>query len=220
MNPAGKGGLFSRPGLPFIETSRTIEKFCPAVTRRNSLKQVNHKDRKDSASLSYPQALVIYLSQGKISALSPGSKYQPGTYIDFTTKTTKTMDQETTGSEKKTLYEKLGGEPGLRELIDEIIDRIADNTFLEYYFRNIDKGMVRILAYEYFSMKSGGPDRYTGQPVHSAFYSLNPRPEEFEYAMEDVALILDEKGIGQTERVEFMEILEDLRADVLRAKSV
>src|SRR5215217_5763511 len=104
------------------------------------------------------------------------------------------MENGTSEPQSRGLYHRLGGEPGLRELVDEIVDRIADNTFLEYYYRNIDKGRVKILAYEYFSMRTGGPDRYTGREVHSAFYSLNPRPEEYDLALEDASFVLDEKG--------------------------
>jgi hemoglobin len=130
------------------------------------------------------------------------------------------MNQDASAPQTLSLYERLGGEPGLRGLVDDVVDRIADNPFLEYYFRNIDKGRVKILAYEYLSMRTGGPDLYSGREVHSAFYSLNPRPEEYDYAMADAAFVMDEKQIGQTERTEFISILEALRADVLRAKTL
>jgi hypothetical protein len=69
-------------------------------------------------------------------------------------------------------------------------------------------------------MQTGGGDKYTGREVHSAFYSLNPRPEEFDLALEDAAFVLDEKGIVEPERGEFLAILENLRADIIRAKTV
>jgi hemoglobin len=129
------------------------------------------------------------------------------------------MDNENTVNEKPTLYQRLGGEPGLREIVDDIVDRIAENTFLEYYFHNVDKGRIKILAYAYFSMKTGGPDRYTGQDLHSAFYSLNIRPEEYQYALDDVIFILDEKGVGQQEKNEVIRILEELQTEILRSKT-
>jgi hemoglobin len=99
------------------------------------------------------------------------------------------------------------------------VDRMAENPFLEYYFHNIDRGRVKILAFEYLSMKAGGPEQYTGRELHSAFYSLNIRPEEYQYAMDDTIFILNEKGIDQTEKKEVIAILEALRADIIRAKS-
>jgi hemoglobin len=130
------------------------------------------------------------------------------------------MNNEPTVTQKISLYERLGGEPRLREIVDDVVDRIADNPFLEHYFRTIDKGRIKILAYEYFSMRAGGPDQYTGQAVHRAFYSLNVRPEEYQYALDDTLFILDEKGVGQDERTEFIAILEELRADIIRTKTV
>ena len=50
------------------------------------------------------------------------------------------MENETTVNGKPSLYQRLGGEPRLREIVDDVVDRIADNPFLEYYFRTIDKG--------------------------------------------------------------------------------
>jgi hemoglobin len=129
------------------------------------------------------------------------------------------MNNDPTVTEKTTLYQRLGGEPGLRELVDDVVDRFAENPFLEYYFRNIDRGRVKILAYEYLSMKTGGPEQYSGPDIHSAFYSLNIRPEEYQYALDDTIYILDLKEVDQKEKNEVIAILEALRADIIRAKS-
>ena len=126
------------------------------------------------------------------------------------------MENETTVTGKYNLYQRLGGEPRLREIVDDVVDRIADNPFLEYYFRTIDKGRVKLLAYEYFSMKTGGPGLYSGPDPHRAFYSFNVRPEEYQYALDDTVFILDEKGLDQTEKRELLGILEELRSEILR----
>lgn len=127
------------------------------------------------------------------------------------------MENETTVNGKSNLYQRLGGEPRLREIVDDVVDRIADNPFLEYYFRTIDKGRIKLLAYEYFSMKSGGPDVYTGPDPHRAFFSFNVRPEEYQYALDDTVFILDEKGLDLAEKRELLGILEELRSEILRA---
>jgi hemoglobin len=130
------------------------------------------------------------------------------------------MENNETVTQKAPLYDRLGREPGLREIVDDVIDRIADNPFLEYYFHAVDKGRIKLLAYEYFSMRMGGPDQYTGPELHNAFYSMNVRPEEYDYALDDTLFILDEKGIGQPERNEIISILEELRGDVIRVRAV
>jgi hemoglobin len=129
------------------------------------------------------------------------------------------MNNESTVTEKLSLYQRLGGEPGVRELVDDVVDRFAENPFLEYYFHNIDRGRVKILAYEYFSMKAGGPEQYSGQDIHSAFYSLNIRPEEYQYALDDTIYILDLKEVDQQDKHEVIAILEDLRTEIIRAKT-
>lgn len=126
------------------------------------------------------------------------------------------MENETTVHGTSSLYNRLGGEPRLREIVDDVVDRIADNPFLEYYFRTIDKGRVKLLAYEYFSMKTGGPDAYTGPDPHRAFYSFNVRPEEYQYALDDTVFILDEKGVDPEEKRGLLGILEELRSEILR----
>jgi truncated hemoglobin YjbI len=130
------------------------------------------------------------------------------------------MENKAPVTQKAPLYDRLGREPRLREIVDDIIDRIAENPFLEHYFHDVDKGRIKILAYEYFSMKMGGPDPYTGPDLHSTFFSMNVRPEEYDYALDDTLFILDEKGIGQPERKEIIAILEDLRADIVRVRAV
>jgi hemoglobin len=130
------------------------------------------------------------------------------------------MDNETNVTPNQNLYVRLGGEPRLREIVDDVVDRIADNPFLEYYFRTVDKGLVKVLAFEYMSMKAGGPDQYTGREVHRTFYSLNIRPEEYQYALDDAVFILNEKGINQKEKNEILDILEALRNEIIRVKAL
>lgn len=130
------------------------------------------------------------------------------------------MENNATVTQQATLYDRLGREPGLREIVDDVIDRIADNPFLEYYFHDVDKGLIKILAYEYFSMRMGGPDQYTGPDLHAAFFSMNVRPEEYDYALDDTLFILDEKGIGQPERNQIIAVLEELRSDIVRHRAV
>jgi hemoglobin len=129
------------------------------------------------------------------------------------------MDKEATVTQKLSLYDKLGGEPRLREIVDDVIDRIAENPFLEYYFHEVDKGLIKIWAYEYVSMRGGGPDQYTGPDLHNSFYGMNVRPEEFDYALDDTLFILDEKGVGAEEKREFIAILESIRPDILRIRT-
>jgi hemoglobin len=130
------------------------------------------------------------------------------------------MENKATVTQKASLYDRLGAEPRLREIVDDVIDRIADDPFLEHYFHDVDKGRIKILTYEYFSMRMGGPDPYTGPDPHSTFFSMNIRPEEYDYALDDTVFILDEKGVGQPERNEILDILEDLRSDIVRVRAV
>lgn len=124
------------------------------------------------------------------------------------------MDNATT-TQKPPLYERLGGEIGVRKIVNDVLDKNSNNPLIGYHFRNIDMDKLKQLVFEFFSMGTGGPHKYTGRDMRTSHTGMNINEEEWISATDDTILALDTNGIGQEEKNEVIAILESLKGDIV-----
>ena len=67
-----------------------------------------------------------------------------------------------TEPETKAAFERLGGEPALRAIIDDFVDRVFDDIMIGFFFRNADRRRIKELEYQHAAEHLGGPVRYRG----------------------------------------------------------
>ena len=113
------------------------------------------------------------------------------------------------------LYERLGEEPGVRKIVNDVLDKNSSNPLIGHHFRNIDMDKLKQLVFEFFSMGTGGPHTYTGRDMRSAHTGMNITEEEWVSATDDTLWALDKNGIAQQEKNEVIAILESLKGDIL-----
>ena len=65
----------------------------------------------------------------------------------------------------ESLFEKLGGENRLREIIDTFIDRVFEDRMIGFFFRNADKRRIKELEYQLAAGYLGADVEYRGQPL-------------------------------------------------------
>ncbi|HYK46962.1 MAG TPA: group 1 truncated hemoglobin [Parafilimonas sp.] len=123
---------------------------------------------------------------------------------------TDTIDQ------KPSLYERLGGEPGLRKIVNDILDRNLNNPLIGRHFQNTDMERLKQLVFDFFSMGTGGPHKYTGKDMRSAHAGLNISEQDFLIGNDDVLRALEENGIAEADRNEVIGILNSMKEDVIR----
>lgn len=66
------------------------------------------------------------------------------------------------------MYERLGGAPALRAIIDDFVERTFSDMMIGFMFRNADKQRVKDKEYELAAAFLGGPERYSGEPLRKA----------------------------------------------------
>ena len=113
------------------------------------------------------------------------------------------------------LYERLGGEAKVRKIVNDILDKNFNNPDIGHYFRKVDMKNLKQLVFEFFSMGTGGPHKYTGRDMRTSHTDLKINKEDFEKANIDVLLALEENGVGEAERNEVIGILDSLKHDVV-----
>jgi hemoglobin len=67
-----------------------------------------------------------------------------------------------------TLFERMGGEPALRRVIDDFVERVFADVMIGYLFRNADRARIKQLEFEHASEFLGGPSVYSGRSMVAA----------------------------------------------------
>lgn len=67
-----------------------------------------------------------------------------------------------------TLFEQIGGEARLRQIVDIFIDRVFEDRMIGFFFRNADRQRIKELEYQLTAQFLGGPVIYTGRPLDQA----------------------------------------------------
>jgi hemoglobin len=71
-------------------------------------------------------------------------------------------------SEALSMYERMGGEPALRAVVDDFVDRMWDDIMIGFFFQAADKQRIKELEFQHASAFLGGPHRYSGRPLRRA----------------------------------------------------
>ena len=68
----------------------------------------------------------------------------------------------------QTLFQELGGEARLREIIDAFIDRVFADRMIGFFFRNADKKRIKELEYQLVAQFLGADIEYRGRALDQA----------------------------------------------------
>lgn len=63
------------------------------------------------------------------------------------------------------LFDQLGGEPRLREIIDTFIDRVFDDRMIGFFFRNASRKRIKDMEYQLAANFLGAGVSYQGRPL-------------------------------------------------------
>lgn len=72
------------------------------------------------------------------------------------------------GPVTESLYAQLGGEPALRAIIDDFVDRVFDDIMIGFFFAQADRPRIKQLELQHASALLGGPAAYAGRPLRQA----------------------------------------------------
>ena len=65
-------------------------------------------------------------------------------------------------------FEKLGGEPKLRAIVNDFVDRCFDDMMIGFLFQRAERERIKRFEYEHAAEHLGGPVRYEGRPLDEA----------------------------------------------------
>jgi hemoglobin len=139
---------------------------------------------------------------------------------------------------KKTLYERLGAENGIKGIVEDFTARaLADprvnwrRTGVKYGGFNIhsNKSMewdanpanvqtLKAHLVQFFSLSTGGPAQYDGRPMQAVHAGRHINNAEFDAAIGDLKASLDKLKVGDREQKELLSIIESTRPEVVEER--
>ncbi len=124
------------------------------------------------------------------------------------------MDNTVTNTQKS-LYERLGGESGVRKIADDVLDKNLSNSLIAYHFRDIDMDKLKQSVFEFFSMGTGGPHKYTGRDMRTAHTGMKINEDEWISGADDMISAMNANGVGEAEKNEVLAIFDSLKGEIV-----
>lgn len=138
----------------------------------------------------------------------------------------------------KTLYDRLGGDEGVKKLVDDFSTRaLADprvnwkrvgivrgginfkrNTPVEWKPNDDQINTMKTHVAQFLALATGGPSKYEGREMTQVHAGLHITNAEFDAAIGDFKASLDKLAVGTQEQKELLAILESTRAQVVEER--
>ena len=114
-----------------------------------------------------------------------------------------------------TLYERMGGEPVVRRVVDDVIDRTASDPRTERSFREVKMSRLKEKLREQLCNVAGGPCRYTGDPMNEVHKGLKITEAEWNLMVQFLRDALERSGVRDAEKNELLRILAPMKRDIV-----
>ena len=113
-----------------------------------------------------------------------------------------------------THFERLGGEPALRAIIDAFIDAVTSDAMVGFFFTGVDVNRLKQREYEFTAQFLGAKISYTGRPIDVAHARHRIMGGHFDRRRGILARVLESRGIDPEIRRDWLAHVDKLRAQV------
>jgi hemoglobin len=112
------------------------------------------------------------------------------------------------------MYERIGGEPALRALIDDFVNRAFDDIMIGFFFRGVDRRRIQELEFQHAAELLGAPVRYRGRPLAQAHAQHRILGGQFARRKELLRQTLADHGVPEDIAAAWLAHTESLRAHI------
>jgi len=120
---------------------------------------------------------------------------------------------------KKSLYDRLGGLPAIKAVIDDFVGRVAADNRVNKKFGKSDIARVKLHLVEQVCAATGGPCEYTGLDMVKSHKNMKVTEGEFGALVEDLVATLDKFNVPQAEKDELLGILGPLKSQIVEVNT-
>ena len=109
-----------------------------------------------------------------------------------------------------TLYDQLGGEAKLRQIIDTFIDRVFEDRMIGFFFRNADRKRIKEMELQLTARFLGADVEYQGRPLDEVHAKHPIMGGQFARRLQILSETLEDYGVPRHIRDAWLEHSESL----------
>jgi hemoglobin len=123
--------------------------------------------------------------------------------------------EEQRPAKKTSLYERLGGLPGITAVVDAFVGRVANDDRINDYFANADLPHLKSQLVDQICQASGGPCTYGGRSMKDAHKGMGVTNDAFDALVADLGATLDNFRVPTRDKNELLSVLAPMRSDIV-----
>lgn len=137
--------------------------------------------------------------------------------------------------EKRTLYERLGGEAGVAAIVDDFLQRVIQDPRVNWERKGLQRGgfslsrnesiawqpsqenMAKLKKHlaQFIALSTGGPVKYEGADMKQSHEGMRITNVEFDASVGDLKQSLEKLQIPTQEQKELLQIIESTREQIV-----
>jgi hemoglobin len=115
-----------------------------------------------------------------------------------------------------TPFEELGGEPVLRTIIREFVERMTSDAMIGFFFSSVDKRRLAEMEYRFTARFLGAPIEYTGKQIKEAHAPHPIMGGQFDRRRRILEEVIDEYGVPPEVKRAWLQHVDSMRPLVTR----
>jgi len=116
---------------------------------------------------------------------------------------------------ERTLYDELGQQQGISQLMEAFILEIAEDERVIHHFENVDIDRFHRMLSEHICDLSGGPCDYSGESMVTVHTGMNISRAEFNAVVEHLITAMDQQQLPVSTQNRLLAILASFHKDVI-----
>ena len=162
--------------------------------------------------------------EGVAIAAEPGDKPPPAPMPDKPMPEKVMPEKLKPAKDAKPLWDRLGGEPAVKAVIHDFVDKAATDPKVDFSrggkYKLDDAAVANLekLLVELVSATTGGPLKYTGRDMKESHKGMGITDEQFGALAADLIAVLKEYKVPQKELEELIGIIATTKKDIVEAK--
>jgi hemoglobin len=113
-----------------------------------------------------------------------------------------------------TLYDQLGGKPGVSKVIDDFVTHVANDGRINHYFANANIPRLKMLLVEQVCAGTGGGCTYTGRSMPETHKGMHITSAHFNALVEDLQAAMSDNRVPIAQQNKLLAILAPMKPDV------
>ncbi len=125
------------------------------------------------------------------------------------------------GESRASLYDRLGGMPAIRAVVDDFVGRVLMDDRVNKWFAHAASSPELLAAYkaklaDFVCQGTGGPCHYAGADMATAHKGHGVTEDAFNAEVEDLVITLDKFHVPEKEKADLLGILAPMKAAIVQ----